>query len=322
MDNASPRFETDRIQKLRAGELSETDASTISNIEQFGCSVIQVKCSGAGRGWSYTIGVYDTAGKPEIITVGLQESTALRLLNEAADRLREGVNLTQGRHRDMVGDVECEFRPVDPKWVKHLMGWALWYYNWEDFPVLQAVYPDLENRFPGEDGFDVAFAQPLMQPGALMTDVEDDFWASADPKSSLFDWKFQDPPHTRVFLSETVHQGTEAVTYVSHDEEDGAWQFLGESMSDGGGPVISCFHHPIDNDTSLSELADLPLGWWAEREKPGQPWVRHKYEDINSGEQHSSICNKPSRGKTDFCAPDDHSGCICKDVVSSVADGR
>jgi len=35
---------------------------------------------------------------------------------------------------------------------------------------------------------------------------------------------------------------------------------LGNSMSDGGGPVISCFHHPIDRDPSLAELADLPLG--------------------------------------------------------------
>jgi len=278
----TPKFHTERIRKFRAGELSEADASTISNVEQFGCSVIQIKASGTGAGWSYTVGVYDTSGKPEIITVGLREKTALVLLNEATKRLREGVDLTQGRHRDIVGEVECEFRPVDPKWVKHLMGWALWYYDWTDFPVLQAVYPDLENRFPEEDGFDSSFAQPLMQPGAPMADVEDDFWASADPKSSLFNWKFPDPPHTRVFLSETVHQCKEPVTYVSHDEEDGAWQFLGYSMSDGGGPVISCFHHPIDNDPSLSELADLPLGWWAERAKPGEPWVRRKHEDVES----------------------------------------
>ncbi len=274
----SPKFQTERTRRFRAGELSEADAGTISHVEEFGCSVVSVKRSGAGLGWSYTVGVYDTAGKPEVITVGLGERTALSLLNDAADRLREGVDLTLGRHREMVGDVECEFRPVDPKWVKHLMGLALWYYNWEDFPVLQAVYPDLKNRFPEEDGFDATFAQPLMQPGAPMTEVEDDFWASADPKSSLFDWKFSDPPHTRVFLSERVHQGTEPVTYVSHDEDDGAWQFLGDSMSDGGGPVVSCFHHPIDNDASLSELADLPLGWWAERAKPGEPWVRHKHE--------------------------------------------
>jgi hypothetical protein len=45
-------------------------------------------------------------------------------------------------------------------------------------------------------------------------------------------------------------------------------------MSDGGGPVVSCFHHPIDHDPSLGELADLPVGWYAERTKVGEPWVR------------------------------------------------
>ena len=279
MNDSALNFETERTRRFRAGGLNDADANTISNVEQFGCSVIQVKHSGASPGWSYTVGVYDTSGKPEIITVGLRERTALVLLNEAAKRLREGVDLTQGRYRDMVGEVECEFRPVDPKWVKHLMGCALWYYDWQDFPVLQAVYPDFENHFPEEDGFDERYAQPLMQPDATTTRVEDDFWASADPKSSLFNWKFPDPPHTRVFLSKTVHEGTEAVTYVSHDEDDGSWQFLGDSMSDGGGPVISCFHHPIDNDPSLGELADLPLGWWAERDKPGNEWKRHKQDE-------------------------------------------
>ena len=157
------------------------------------------------------------------------------------------------------------------------MGWAVWYYDGTDFPVLQAVYPDLENRFPEDEGFDTAFEQPLMQPTAPMTRVEDDFWASADPKSSLFNWKFPDPPHAQAFLSETVHNGTEHVTYVSHDAEDGAWQFLGDSMSDGGGPVLSCLHHPIDRDQSLAELADLPLGWYAERGSVGEPWVRRKH---------------------------------------------
>jgi len=274
----SQRFATERTRRFRAEGLSEADEGTIRNVEQFGCSVVQVKASNAGAGWSYTVGVYDTSGRPEVITVGLREKTALVLLNEAAKQLRTGTDLTRGRHRGMVGEVECEFRPVDPKWVKHLMGWALWYYDHVEFPALQAVYPDLENRFPGESGFDPAFAQPLMQPDSPMTDVEDDFWASADLKSSLFDWKFVDSPHTRVYLSESVHGGSEPVTYVSHDEEDGAWQFLGDSMSEGGGPVISCFHHPIDADPSLSELADLPLGWFAERARPGEPWVRSKHE--------------------------------------------
>jgi hypothetical protein len=284
MPTPKTKFQTARTRKFRATALSKEDERTISHVEEFGCSVVSVKRTKHGFGWSYTVGVFDTCGKPEIITVGLLPDTAHFALNEAAKMLRTGVDLTTGRHRDLVGQVDCEFRPVDPKWVEHLMGWALWYYDGDDFPVLQAVYPDLQNRFPEDDEFDKSFEQPLMQPDAPMTTVENDFWASADPKSSLFNWKFPDDPHMRVFLSETVHKGTEPVTYVSHDSEDGAWQFLGDSMSDGGGPVISCFHHPIDRDPTLAELADLPVGWYAERDRLGEPWTRKKHPPEDTSE--------------------------------------
>jgi Domain of unknown function (DUF4262) len=278
-------FETARTRCFRATDLSEDDERTIRHIEEFGCSIIQVKGGVAGPGWSYTVGVHDTTGGPEIITVGLREKTALFLLNEAARRLRVGSDLTQGRHGGMIEGADCEFRPVDPKWVKHLMGWASWYYSGAEFPVLQAVYPDLKNRFPEEEGFDENFEQPLMQPGVAMTDVEQDFWASADPQSSLFNWKFPDSPHTSAYLSQSVYDGREPVVYVSHDAEDGAWQFLGESMDKGGGPVLTCLHHPIDEDPSLKELADLQLGWCAERSEPGAAWIRRELEpDASEGE--------------------------------------
>lgn len=277
-------FETPRTIKFRQTSLTPEDERTVSHIEEFGCSVVSVKRTNYGLGWSYTIGIFDTCGKPEIITVGLPPDTAHFALNEAAKLLRAGVDLTRGRHGQLVGQVDCEFRPVDPKWIAQLMGWAIWYYGGHDFPVLQAVYPDRENRFPGDEQFDKTFEQPLMQPTAPTTTVENDFWASTDPDSSLYNWKFPDPPHTRVFLSDAVHKGTEPVTYVSHDAEDGAWQFLGDSMIDGGGPVISCFHHPIDHDPSLTELADLPLGWYAERAKVGEPWIRKQHStDDESG---------------------------------------
>ncbi len=284
MPSSKAKFVTARTRKFRAAELSEEDERTISYVEEFGCSVVQVERTTYGLGWSYTVGVFDTSGKPEIITVGLLPETAHFALNKAAKLLGDGIDITKGRHHDLIGEVDCEFRPVDPKWIEHLMGWALWYYDGDEFPVLQIVYPDLQNRFPEDEGFDKSFEQPLMQSDAPMTKIENDFWASADPKSSLFDWKFPDDPHTRVFLSETVHNGTEQVTYVSHDAEDGAWQFLGNSMSNGGGPVISCFHHPIDRDPSLAELADLPLGWYAERGVVGDRWTRKRHVPEDSTE--------------------------------------
>lgn len=284
MPSNTRNFETARTIKFRQTALRPEDERTISHIEEFGCSVVSVARTNYGLGWSHTIGIFDTCDKPEIIAVGLPPETAHFALNEAAKLFRAGVDLTKGRHRDLVGQVECEFRSVDQKWIAQLMGWAVWYYDGDDFPVLQAVYPDLENRFPEDKQFDKAFEQPLMQPAAPMTRVESDFWASTDPNSSLFNWKFSDSPHTGVYLSETVHNGTEPVTFVSHDAEDGTWQFLGDSMRDGGGPVVSCFHHPIDRDSSLAELADLPVGWYAERAKVGEPWVRKKHSsDEESG---------------------------------------
>jgi hypothetical protein len=277
------KFETARTRQLRTTELNVHDKRTISQIEEFGCSVLSV-----GRdcrdefGWTYTIGVYDTCDKPDLITVGLPFKTAHSCLNDAVKRQRTGVDLTESRQSDLIGNVDCEFRPVDPKWVKHLMNWANWYYGGTDYPVLQAIYPDLENRFPEEEGFNRRFVQPLMQPGAAMTSIENDFWESIDGKREFPDWKFPDPPHTRIYLSNAVENGSEAVTYVSHDASDGAWQFVGDSSMSESGIVRLCLHHPIDGDPSLAELADLPLGWWAERDSAEKPWHRYEQETDES----------------------------------------
>jgi len=272
------KFETERTRKWRASALAPADERTICQIEEYGCSVISVgrDCKD-NLSWTYTIGVYDTCGKPDLITVGLKFSTAQACLNQAAKLLRSGIDLTRGRHADLIGNVDCEFRPVDPKWVRHLMNWANWYYEGTNYPVLQAIYPDLENRFPEDSGFDTRFAQPMMQSDAPLTEVERDFWESVEEGGKFADWEFPDPPHTGVYLSKAVGSGAEPITYVSHDADDGAWQFLGDSMADSGGE-LSCFHHPIDGDPSLKELADLPRGWFAERDAPGEPWRRYKHE--------------------------------------------
>jgi hypothetical protein len=227
--------------------------------------------------FSYTVGVFDTSGCPEVIAVGLTEKTAHIALNAAVKLLRSGVDLTQGRYRELVGEVECRFAPVDSKWLHHVMGRADWYYTGEDVPVLQLIYPDHENRFQNEDGFEEYFRQPMLAPGTEEGRREHDFWAVNDPSSSLFRWRFPDAPHTRAFLSKTVHEKQEQITYVSHNAEDDTWEFLGDLMAGGGGPVISCLHHPIDDDPTLEELFDLPLGWYASREKPGSPWQRFEH---------------------------------------------
>jgi hypothetical protein len=101
------------------------------------------------------------------------------------------------------------------------------------------------------------------------------FLGGHGPEECLFTWKFPDSPHAGAFVSKAVDSGNEPITFVSHDAEDGVWQFLGGSMSDTGG-VLVYLHHPIDRDPSLLELADLPLGWYAERNRIGDPWIRRR----------------------------------------------
>jgi hypothetical protein len=270
-------YVTERTKMWRACTASPALLEELDMIEEFGCQILHITADDVCPAFSYTIGVFDTCGKPELITVGLPSNTAQSALNIAVELMNEGIDLATGRHRDIVGDVEVEFRPINPKWLHHIMIRADGYYEHEDVPVLQLIYPDLENHFQDEAGFNEYFRQPILGDDTGHGSLEHDLWASYDDASSLSRWKFSAGPHTSAYLSQTVFDKTESVTYVSHDD-NGDWQFLGDKMSEGGGPVLSCLHHPIDSDPTLEQLHNLPLSWYATREHPGAPWQRFEHE--------------------------------------------
>ncbi len=270
-------YVTERTKMWRTRGVKPKVLEALDIIEKHGCQVMHISADNVCPAFSYSAGVYDTSGKPELITVGLPANPAHYALNKAISLMKEGVDLTVGRHRDIIANVEVEFRKVDSKWLHHVMLRADWFYDGEDVPVLQLVFPDLENRFQDQDdSFNEFFRQPLLSGEIEDNTLAYNFWASHDDSSSLSHWKFSDSPHTSSYLSQTVHNKEEPVTYVSHDA-DGDWQFLGDKMSEGGGPVLSCLHHPIDDDRTLEELHDLPLGWYATRERPDAPWLRSQH---------------------------------------------
>ena len=266
-------------------DLSPNVKNTLQRIADFGCEVMMISADQVTPSFAYTVGIFDVIGAPEIITVGLRQETAHHALNEAFRLMSAGTDLSKGRHKNIVGDVEVEFRPVHQKWLHHIMLRTDWYYDSEDVPVLQMVTPDLQNRFPEDPDFDPAFAQAFLTADfAEHETTANDLWLAYDEASSVSRWKFGDSPHVGVYLSQTVSDHEEAVTYVSHDA-DGDWQFLGDKMSDGGGPVLSCFHHPIDNDRTLEGLHDLSLNWYAVREHVGAPWERFEHPPREGAEE-------------------------------------
>jgi len=280
LTDSSAKFATQRTKHLRTTELSKMDAWAIGQIEEHGCALISVGTDCKDDfGWTYSLGVYDTCRQPELITVGLPFETAKSCLNETVRRLRSGVDVTKERQKGLVTNVECELRIVAPKWAERLMNFANWYNGGPRYPVLQVVYPDLQNRFQWEKGFDSRFIQPLLQPGTPCTPVDQKFWDSIRKDEERFpNWKFSEKPHTKVFISKPVQENKEWITYVTHELSDGAWQIVGETGVESGGPELACLHQMIEKDPTLTELADLPKGWYAERTAPGKPWERFECE--------------------------------------------
>jgi hypothetical protein len=63
------------------------------------------------------------------------------------------------------------------------------------------------------------------------------------------------------------------IILVTHDL-DGAWQFhCGKTLAVEDARVIG-LDCALALDSTLADLADLPLGWRATRETAGDPWIR------------------------------------------------
>lgn len=81
-------------------------------------------------------------------------------------------------------------------------------------------------------------------------------------------WPFADPPNVAVFTSKQIVAGREWIYYVSHDEDDGAWQFHAKRgpASEGDTAVVG-LATIVEMDPSVEQVADLPVGWCAWREE-------------------------------------------------------
>ena len=91
-------------------------------------------------------------------------------------------------------------------------------------------------------------------------------------------WPFADPPNLSVITQHSIFKEGRPILLVVHDEEDGGWSFL-----DGGefrveAAMLVALKTVVSHDASIAALADLPLGWQAQRAGLGDPWKREKSE--------------------------------------------
>lgn len=93
------------------------------------------------------------------------------------------------------------------------------------------------------------------------------------------DWPFADPQNVAVFTRKQVMRHGQPIVYVTHDEEDGAWQFHSDGDCSDEDAMIVALSSVLRLDPTIAELADLPFGWTAWRPNADAPWQRAHYEE-------------------------------------------
>ncbi len=119
------------------------------NIAQYGLHILHILGDTEGACFTYSIGLYETFGHPEIILLGLKAEVAHSILNAMADVIRDHHSFDSHLfYDDILGGYSCYMLPVEQQHYDAYVGQAVSYYGHTDFPLLQCVYPSVEGVYP------------------------------------------------------------------------------------------------------------------------------------------------------------------------------
>lgn len=235
------------------------EQKVIDDIEQYGWHIVGIEADDEGPGFAYSVGLHHTLGHPEVIVFGLASAdTMAQIINGIGDAVRSGTRFEDWHESDEILEgYSCMFRKVPIEAYPEYLGYAMWFYRPDQFPVLQCVWPDKEGRYPWE-----AECDPIVRQRQPVLAIETD-------------WPFLLPKNRAVITTCRVLDGTHPIMLVSHDE-DGNWQFLCGTTNDTKDGRVVCLGTIVELCPSVVEVADLPLGWQARRESEDSEWTRSK----------------------------------------------
>ena len=143
----------------------DRDRQVVDDIERYGWHVINISEDNGRPGWSFSIGLHHTLSHPEVIVFGLGTDLGHRVINGIGEAIQAGNRFeAEQEYADILANVRCTFKQVHKKWYKWLLGYATWYYEGDDFPVLQCIWPDKQQHYPWQPMFKAEWAslQPLL----------------------------------------------------------------------------------------------------------------------------------------------------------------
>jgi len=86
------------------------------------------------------------------------------------------------------------------------------------------------------------------------------------------EWPFADERRVAVFTTTHVVRAGKPILYVSHDADDGSWQFHSGDQVSPKDMMLLALEEILEIDPSIASLATLPLGHCATRKGPRSAW--------------------------------------------------
>ncbi len=142
-----------------------TRAELAANIKQHRWLVFNImEGSETEPAFSYTVGLFETFGHPEVMISGVKQEAAMSILNEIGHGVAEGLKREPGiLHDDLLEGYSCVLKPISSQLYETYFGRAFVFYGGLAFPMLQCVWPDALKRFPGDVGYTLATQEILFE---------------------------------------------------------------------------------------------------------------------------------------------------------------
>ena len=240
---------------------SENNDRFLSDIDKYGLTVVMIHATEYLPSFAYTVGLWQNYKHAEIIAFGLNLETLHIVLNDIAELVKSGQKIELNvNYPDIFENGKTEFISVDIRNLRDYFGTAINIYETVDFPAIQLVWTDRNDKFPWETDFEeeFRFRQPLLDRNA--------------------DFKFREEKNLGIFTTRQWLELEKPILRVFHDI-DGDWQFLTGDQLPEDIRLVS-LGEIIKRDTTLNDVFNLDYGESATREFITGKWVRTS-ENIN-----------------------------------------
>lgn len=87
------------------------------------------------------------------------------------------------------------------------------------------------------------------------------------------DFPFDDAPNTATSVCKHIIEQGAPIIYVSHNEDDGMWQFLCGGQHEADNAKLVSLKWVYEHDPSVATLKDMPMGCYAERKSLQDKWI-------------------------------------------------